>query len=692
VISEQAPERATGAPGARLPWSLCAFSAVLVALGGFLLILNLPAAGFYPYWLNNAVAAVAFSTVGALIASRRPGNPIGWLFGAAGLLYAVMALASEYGTYTLVTQYGSLPGGVLAIWLGSWLYVLATYLVLYSFLFFPNGRLPSSRWRVVAWLAAAVILLESVSFALAPGPVVGFPDVENPFGVQGVPALSGPVGAVWDTLGWASLSAPVAALAVRFSRARGDERQQIKWVAYAVAVLVAAIVTVSLWPALDPSLVGRAVFMIGFLAISGAVGVAILKYRLYDIDLVINRTLVYGALTACVIGLYVAVVGYLGALFRAEGDLLLSLIAAGIVAVLFQPLRERLQRAVNRLMYGERDEPYAAVSRLGERLGTALEPDAVLPTIVETVREALKLPYAAIALPRDGSFEVAAASGEPTTESLRLPLSYQGETVGELLLAARAPGEQFSAADERLFNDLAYHAGVAVHGVRVMADLRRSRERLVLAREEERRRLRRDLHDELAPTLAALGLAAATVGELIPTNPKQAAAYNRELQAEIRSTVGEVRRLVYDLRPPTLDELGLAEAVRQRAARYNSSEESQGLKTTVQASGLPRELPAAVEVAAYRIVQEALMNVVRHAGAGACAVRLACREGRTLDIEVTDDGVGLTESPELGVGLWSMQERATELGGSCRIERTTPTGTRVFARLPLAEPAGLGEA
>jgi signal transduction histidine kinase len=315
----------------------------------------------------------------------------------------------------------------------------------------------------------------------------------------------------------------------------------------------------------------------------------------------------------------------------------------------------------------------------------------VLPAIATTVREALKLPYAAVALPRDGSFEVAAASGQPPADSLRFPLSYQGETVGELLLGARAPDEEFSGADRRLLGDLAHHAGVAVHGVHVMADLRRSRERLVLAREEERRRLRRDLHDELAPTLAALGLAAATVGELIPADPKKAALLNAELQAEIRSTVGEVRRLVYDLRPPTLDELGLADAVRQRAARYNASEENGGLRITVEASELPPELPAAVEVAAYRIVQEALMNVVRHTRAGACAVRLVCPKGKTLNIEITDDGVGLPESPELGIGLRSMRERTTELGGTCRIESATPAGTRIFARLPLAEPAGLGE-
>lgn len=486
-------------------------------------------------------------------------------------------------------------------------------------------------------------------------------------------------------LALAAILVPVAALIARFRRAQGDERQQVKWVLYAVAVLVAAIVAVNLWPALDPSFVGTVMFLVGSLAIPVAVGVAILRYRLYDIDLVMNRTLVYGALTACVVGIYVLVVGYLGALLRTGGNLPISLVATGVVAVLFAPLRDRLQQGVNRLMYGERDEPYAVLSRLGERLEATLAPEAVLPAIVETVGEALKLPYAAIALPRDGNyFEVTAASGEPPggppTDPLVLPLSYGGETVGRLLLASRGSGEGFSAADRRLLDDLARHAGVAVHGVRAMADLRRSREGLVLAREEERRRLRRDLHDELAPTLAALGLTAATVGELISTDPKEAASANEKLRAAIRVTVGDVRRLVYDLRPPALDELGLVEALRERASRIEAGE---GIRVTVEAPETLPPLPAAVEVAAYRIVQEALTNVSRHARASACSVRLVYSEGRSLTVEVVDDGVGLPERSWGGVGLHSMRERAAELGGTCEISPASPSGTRVLARLPI---------
>jgi signal transduction histidine kinase len=255
-----------------------------------------------------------------------------------------------------------------------------------------------------------------------------------------------------------------------------------------------------------------------------------------------------------------------------------------LVAVLFQPLRERLQRGVNHLLYGQRDEPYAVLSRLGQRLEATLAPEAVLPSIVETVREALKPPYAALGLRQNDKLEPAAASGEPGGEMLRLPLIYQHEHVGELHLGPRSPGETFSPADRRLLEDVARQAGVAAHAVRLTAELQRSRERLVSAREEERRRLRRDLHDELAPTLAALGLTAATARDRSKEDPTTAALLD-ELYAGLRGAVGEIRRLVYELRPPALDELGLVAALRERAAQYNDSHmaDTQSLQVTVEA-------------------------------------------------------------------------------------------------------------
>ncbi len=674
-----------------LTWSICGLSLALTAVSLLLLRLNFshPGVPIWDYWIPNTLLAVGLSPVGAVLAPRlSPKNPMGWLFCAMGFLAGVTHFSAQYAIYTLLAApAGSLPAGEVAAWMLSWVWILPTGLSVFLFLLFPGGRLPSRRWRWFAWLSLLLTLVGTISQMLAPGLVLGIGGIYNPLGVEGLPNI-------WELIQrllFALMFISVGSLFVRQLRTSGVERQQLKWFTYAATLSIGGIIlTYTISHAIDSMWLGRAgqvIMIVGALGTPIAMGIAILRYRLYDIDVVINRTLVYGVLTASVIGIYVLVVGYLGTLFQMD-DLFVSLLATGLVAVLFAPLRDRLQRGVNRLMYGERDDPYAVLSRLGERVEATLAPDDVLLTIVKTVREALKLPYAAIALPRDGTgFEVVATSGEkPPVDPLVLLLSYGGEPVGELLLAPRAPGESFSTADRRLFDSLARHAGVAVHGVHVMADLRRSRERLVLAREEERRRLRSDLHDELAPTLAALGLSAATVGELIPTDPKGAAFANEKLRVAIRATVGDVRRLVYDLRPPALDELGLIEAIRERASRYGVGEE--GFRATVEASDELPALPAAVEVAAYRIVQEALMNVSRHARASTCAVRLACTDSpsQALTIEVIDDGVGLPERPEGGVGLRSMRERAAELGGECGIVRYWPSGTRVFAWLPFKEP------
>jgi signal transduction histidine kinase len=412
-----------------------------------------------------------------------------------------------------------------------------------------------------------------------------------------------------------------------------------------------------------------------------ATGIAILRYRLYDIDLLINRTLVYGALSVIVVGLYVLIVGSLGALLQLQSSLFASLLATGLVAVLFAPLRDRLQRAVNRLMYGHRDDPYMVLSGLGERLETTLAPNAVLPTIVESVAQALKLPYAAITLKRNAegeSVKVAEYGKKSVGEPLIVPLSYQQETVGELILSPRSPGESFSNSDLQLLGDLAHQVGVAAHGVRLTADLQRSRERLVIAREEERKRLRRDLHDGVGPQLAALTLKLETTRNLLSHDPKTAALL-AELSERARATVSDVRRSVHALRPPALDELGLIPALREGAAQYGQN----GLRVSVEAPESLPPLPAAVEVATYHIAQEALTNVMRHAGASTCSIRIALdEEADVLHLEVEDDGRGVGKDHKAGVGTQSMRERAEELGGRCTIEALPLRGTLVSAQLP----------
>lgn len=417
------------------------------------------------------------------------------------------------------------------------------------------------------------------------------------------------------------------------------------------------------------------------LILASCLGVAVLRYRLFDIDLVINRTLVYGALSAGVILLYVLVVGALGTLFN-QANLTVSLVATGLVAILFQPLRERLQQTVNRLMYGERDEPYKVLARLSASLEGSLSPERVLPASLETVTKALKLPHASVLLYRDGVDEVLAEQGcrSEETDSTVFPLVYQGETFGELRLEPRAPGETFSPAELSLLGTIAQQVSVAAYAVQQTLDLRRSRERLITAREEERLRIRRDLHDGLGPTLAGLNLQASTLKRLIATQHEAAQTAVHELQGELRKAVGEVRGLVHDLRPPSLDQLGLKGALEGLAEGLNRSADLAPIRITTDIPDLPT-LPPATEVATYRIVQEALANTLKHAQASQAAVTL--RLGSDLKLTLWDDGIGIPGHYRAGVGLRSMRERVEELSGTFEIVSRSQQGTTILVCLPL---------
>ena len=642
-----------------------------------------------------SLAILSFPTVGALIAWRRPENPIGWIFIMAGVAAVTANFATEYGDYALVEE-PSLPAGAAAFWLQTWVWVPAvgtagTFLVL----LFPDGKLPSARWRPVAWAAGVSIAATVLAYSLKPGRLYDAPvPVGNPVGLEGLGGLLDVVGGIATLALVASILAALVSLVVRFRRARGDERQQLKWFVSAIALL--AITGPGTMAFAGGSDAGALLMSVAFLAIPASAAVAIFKYRLYDIDLIVNRALVYGSLTAMLVGCYALVVAALGEVFQARGSFAASLAGAGLVAVLIQPLRDRLQRGVNRLMYGERDDPYAVVARLGQRLEATVAPDGVLPSIVETVAQALRLPYAAIDAGHDGPVEIVAAypPGSPAPpaerEILILPLAYQAETVGRLIIAARAPGESFSPADRHLLDDLARHAGVAVHAVRLTADLQRSRERLVAALEEERRRLRRDLHDGLGPQLAAIAVKLDAARNLLPHNPAVGDGLLAELKNQTQAALADIRRLVYDLRPPSLDELGLVSALREHASLYSlptsdrlAPNTADGrLMVAVEAPEQLPALPAAVEVAAYRIALEGLTNVVRHAFAHSCTIRLALAEGM-LQLTIADDGRGPPADLRAGVGLISMRERAAELGGTLVLERTPSGETHLLARLPL---------
>jgi signal transduction histidine kinase len=670
----------------RFAWYIAALSVTLAVAGvaiSLLALVQSDSQGWLPphLWFSP-LSTVTFALVGALVASRHPRNPIGWMCSTVAVLTGLTLFAFGYrmaGQSSDVT----LPGIEFARWLDLWLWIPATILpVTLLLLLFPDGRLPSARWRPIGWAAGLGIAAYTLSVALHPRPPIEPNPAPNPFGIPGAGGVLDLLGIVANILIAAGIGCSVAALVVRFRRSRGTEHEQLKWLAYAGVMAILVITAMYAWYATRPD--DPMVFELMLIAdtaaltaIALAAGIAILRHRLYDIDLVINRTLVYGALTAAVVGVYLLVVGALGVLLQARGSLVLSLLGVGLVAIVVQPVRDRLQRAVNRLMYGERDDPYAVLSRLGQRLEATFAPEAVLPTIVETVAQALKLPYVAVTLMQDEAYTTVAEHGRVVGELIRLPLTYQGETVGALIVGQRA-GETFSPADRRLLDDLARQAGVAAHAVRLTANLQRSRERLVTTREEERRRLRRDLHDGLGSQLAALHLRADTLRTMIPHDPAAAEAVVVELRDEIRAAIADIRRLVYELRPPALDELGLAGAMRSLAAQYTSAD---GLRVVIDAPEPLPPLPAAVEVAAYRIAQEALTNVVRHARARTCMIRLTLAED--LRLEIKDDGIGLPSQPHAGVGLRSMRERAAELGGTCAAETALDGGAQVLVRLPL---------
>jgi len=487
------------------------------------------------------------------------------------------------------------------------------------------------------------------------------------------------------------LASVVVTQVYRYRRiSTSEQRRQTKWVVFGISLaligflslmIVAAIVQLSI----IPNLILGSLLYIFLMLIPLSLGVAILHSHLWDIDIIINRTLVYGALTACVVGIYVLIVVGLGTLLQNSGNLLISLLTTGLVALLFQPLRERLQRAVNRLMYGERDTPYRVISRLGQRLEATLAPNEVLPTIVETVAQALKLPYVAITLKQEGEFVRAASYGMSKESLSHLPLVYQNEQMGELLLAPRTSGETFTPADRALLDDLARQTGVAAHAVRLTTDLQRltgelqqSRTQLVTTREEERRRLRRDLHDGLGSALTSVTFQLDAACNLLDHDPQAVRTLLMELKGQMQASIADIRRLVYNLRPPILDEWGLVAALREQVAQYQLN----AVQVTVEA---PEPLPAllaAVEVAAYRIALEALANVIRHAQATRCTICLAVCDD-ALTVEVQDNGKGLPSDYHTGVGISAMRERAAELGGSCVIEDVATGGTRVYAWLPL---------
>ena len=629
----------------------------------------------------EVVVATSFSITGALLVAHPPARRLGWLLLGIGVAAAVYTSSLSYTAYALQgDRSGALPPdaelAVATAWIATWAW-LPSWLMASTVLpqVVPHGRpLPGRGWRWALGAAALLGVVGVMTIALTPGPLGFFLGIDNPLGVRAV----GPVADVLQPvvqLGMVALIVvALASVVVRVRRADGVERRQVGWVGYAVALTILIIV-------LAPSMWANLVVLL----IPAGIAVAALRYRLYDLDLLVNRTIVAALLLAGAAVLYVALVAWVGALVgTSEGAV--PFIAAFAIATAFHPARVRLQRLVDRLLYGLRGDPYALVQEVDRALREAGTPREALAAGVEAIRSALRLRGVGVVVRMPDGATVEERAGDVTPGAATVPLELHGRQVGELQVT-RVPGRDAPSADEptpppstadaRALEAVAGPMASAAYAVRLSGALEESRTQLVQAREEERRRLRRDLHDGLGPLLAGVVMALDVVrSALARGDGDRAAELSGAATEQARSAVVDVRRLVADLRPPALDDLGLVGALRALVSTLTAG----GPEVEVRADGRMDELPAAVEVAAYRIGAEAVNNAVRHSDASRVDLSLSAGDAG-LEVHVRDDGGGLPPDLTPGVGLASMRERASELGGWCSIE-TTAGGTAVRAWLP----------
>lgn len=627
-------------------------------------------------WLAWLIAAFLFA--------RRPTNRAVKLLFLVESLTVSMAISAAVAPVTVADTlsplvfYGARVWGELLNWLAL------PPLTLHFLLVFPDAR------PVRGWLLAVIYALPLLVLVVV--------------WTTGVVALVPLMAALYSV---ASVAA-VAVLVVRHGS--GPARASVRWLAFGFAL--SGILSLLFWldfaamvPGLSGALHVLAEHCICDLVYVTCIAIALLRYQLFDIDVIIRRTLVYGGLTLCVVAVYVALVGGAGRLLGGGADVPLSLASAGVLALALDPLRARLQRGVNRLVYGYRDEPYALLQNLGQRLELAEGPGPAVQVAARGIAEALRLPYVAV--------EVGAATvarhGTPTLGAERFAMLHGGAEVGALVVAPRVGEDHLTRADRGLLEVLAGQVAKVVHALVLEADLLRSRLASLNVREEARRRLGSDLHDDVGSRLTALVRQAERVGALVDADPAASKAALTLLVDDIKATARRVRSLAHQLHPPELALLGLVEAVRER---LTSLENVHGLQVHLEAAELG-DLPAAVELGAYGVIQEALANVVQHASATTCWVRLCLGAGgctsdpsrclgehasgaeaddgaigllgsRYLEVEVLDDGGGLQPSAGRGgLGLSSMRARAAELGGALSLTQAANGGTLVRLSIPV---------
>jgi signal transduction histidine kinase len=691
---------------------LCVVDAILTGINNPKLEVN---------WLQSAVPHLLigslYGVVGAIILVRRPGDRIGWLFCAVGLLFPVESFAEQYAHLGLLTAPGSLPGAAAMAWLQSWLlWLFWPGCIVYLLLLFPTGKPPSRRWWPVAWATALFAVTMVVASLISPG---RFNDVmrsngvisywfpaTNPIGFQPLSDLL----RIPDTLArmgtYALILVAAFAAVRRFRRSTAVERQQLKWLAYAGAVIFAGVlVLITSRQQVGQVETGLDIILVGTLVgIPAAAGIAILKYHLYDIDLVINKTLLYGAMAAFITLIYVAIVVGVGHLVGQGGkpNLGLSILATALVAVAFQPVRERIQRVANRLVYGKRATPYEALSEFSDRIASTYSDEEVLPRLAQTIAESTGAAQAVI-WAKDGSENRAlvswpgpngslmpalGAAGEGSHGDRVVPVQHQGEVLGALSIR-KDRGDAITPLDEKLLADLASPAGVVLRNLQLTRELRArlaeisaqttelqaSSARIIAAQDSTRRRLERNIHDGAQQHLVAIAVKLRLAATLARRDPARGTRLLDELEVEMHQALETLHALARGIYPPILRELGLESAIRAQATRFS-------LPVDVSAHGLAR-YPSEVEAAAYFCCLEALQNVAKHANATQVRIRLAGAGGE-LAFSVDDDGIGFDPTrTRQGSGLQNIADRLAALGGHLTVAPRAEGGTSLRGRVPV---------
>jgi signal transduction histidine kinase len=675
---------------ARWPWvalgvffSFAVVGLILVAVNGESLAEQIP----------YVIAFTLFGVVGALLLSRLRGNLIGGLLLYGAAITGASFAASELATYLVGKGATDGPVVIAASLISSVGWLLGIFpVILFLPLLFPDGHLPSRRWAPFAWLCVAVLAFLAVSLVLGQRTLTGSTDssaVANPFYV---PAL----GQLEISDGYFSISliglliASVTSLVLRFRRSSGVERQQIKWVALALGFLVASffLSTIASGIGLNADLVDTIVSGLAFIALPVSVAIAVLQYHLYDLDVVVKKALVAGALVLLVIAAYAAVVGLLGVVTSGNESSGSVFVVALVLGLAFRPVTRFARRIADRIVYGRRATPYEVLTEFSERVGESYATEDVLGRMAQILGQATGAGSARVWL-RIGP-ELRPAASWPTDAELAdvagvendvLP-TIEGETVvevrdrGELLGAisvAMPPNDPMNPSKERLVRDLASQAGLVLRNVRLVEELRASQRRLVTAQDHERRRLERNIHDGAQQQMVALSVKIRLARDLTVRDPGKAAEMLTQIDAEIKTALDDLRDLARGIYPPLLVDQGLGAALDAQARRST-------LPTTIRAEGLGR-YPPEVEAAIYFSCLEALQNVAKYAEASSATVILAQSNGH-LTFEVVDDGRGFDPASHAnGTGLQGIADRLGALHGDLTIRSEPGAGTRVRGRI-----------